>query len=149
VRNHADAIVACDFLVAVTTRFQILYVFLILELGSRRILHFNVTAHPTAEWTLQQFRDGLSEDRRYRFVIHDRDSIFSAGLDQELRQGFGLRILITPPQSPKAKDYASHCTSSIHCDATLVRARWDSLMPCAFRGGFSPGSSYRQSFLSL
>ena len=46
VRNHADAIVACDFLVAVTTRFQILYVFLILELGWRRILDFNVTAHP-------------------------------------------------------------------------------------------------------
>jgi putative transposase len=82
VRNHADAIVACDFLVAVTTRFQILYVFLILELGSRRILHFNVTAHPTAEWTLQQFRDGLSEDKRYRFVIHDRDSIFSAGCER-------------------------------------------------------------------
>jgi len=113
VRNHADAIVACDFLVAVTTRFQILYVFLILELGSRRILHFNVTAHPTAEWTLQQFRDGLSEDKRYRFVIHDRDSIFSAGLDQELRQGFGLRILITPPQSPKANAYCERLVGTI------------------------------------
>jgi putative transposase len=88
-------------------------VFLILELGSRRILHFNVTAHPTAEWTLQQFRDGLSEDKRYRFVIHDRDSIFSAGLDQELRQGFGLRILITPPQSPKANAYCERLVGTI------------------------------------
>jgi hypothetical protein len=49
VRNHADAIVACDFMVAVTAKFQVLYVFVILELGSRRILHCNVTAHPTAE----------------------------------------------------------------------------------------------------
>jgi len=51
VRNHADAIVACDFMVAVTARFQFLYVFVILELGLRRILQCNVTAHPTAEWT--------------------------------------------------------------------------------------------------
>ena len=65
VRNHADAIVACDFLVAVTTRFQILYVFLILELGSRRIQHFNVTAHPTAEWTAQQTREAFPFDCPY------------------------------------------------------------------------------------
>jgi putative transposase len=54
VRNHAQGIVACDFLVVVTARFRILFVFVALEIGSRRILHCNVTAHPTAEWTLQQ-----------------------------------------------------------------------------------------------
>jgi hypothetical protein len=75
VRNHAAAIVACDFMVAVTARFQFLYILVILELGSRRILHCNVTAHPTAEWTVQQFRDGLSDEKPNRFLIHDRDSI--------------------------------------------------------------------------
>jgi putative transposase len=55
VRNHAQGIVACDFLVVVTARFRILFV--ALEIGSRRILHCNVTAHPTAEWTLQQLRE--------------------------------------------------------------------------------------------
>ena len=55
----------------------------------------------------------------------------------------------TKAKSPQTKDYASHCTSSIRCDTTLFTARCDSLMPCAFRGGFSPGGSYRQSFLLL
>jgi hypothetical protein len=90
-------------MVAVTAKFQFLYVFVILELGSRRILQCNVPAHPTTPWTLQQFREGLSDETQYRFVIHDRDSIFSAELDQELVQGFGLRVLKTPPQSPKGE----------------------------------------------
>jgi putative transposase len=59
VRNHAKAIVACDFFVVVTANFRILYVFVIMQLGTRRILHSNVTDHPTAEWTLQQFREAL------------------------------------------------------------------------------------------
>lgn len=79
VHNHARLIVACDFFVVVTASFRTLYVFMILELGTRRILHQNVTAHPTAEWTLQQVREALPGDHPYRFVIHDRDSIFSKG----------------------------------------------------------------------
>lgn len=113
VRNHAKGIVACDFMVAVTAKFQLLYVFVILELGSRRILHCNVTAHPTAEWTLQQFRETLSGERQSRFIIHDRDSIFSADLDQELAQGFGLRVLKTPPQSPKANAFCERLVGTI------------------------------------
>ena len=72
VRNHAKAIVACDFFISVTTTFRVLYVFVAMEVGSRRILHINATAHPTAEWTIQQFREFLAFDHPYRFVIHDR-----------------------------------------------------------------------------
>jgi hypothetical protein len=72
VRNHAQAIVACDFFIVVTARFRILYVFVLMELGRRRILHQNATSHPTAEWTLQQFREALPGDHPYRFVIHDQ-----------------------------------------------------------------------------
>jgi hypothetical protein len=61
VRNHAKAIVACDFFVSITATFQILYVFIAIEIGSRRILHFNLTDHPTAEWTTQQFREILAD----------------------------------------------------------------------------------------
>jgi hypothetical protein len=60
VRNHAHAVLACDFFVTVTGRFQILYVFVVLEVGTRRIAHCNVTAHPTAEWTIQQFRTAIT-----------------------------------------------------------------------------------------
>src|SRR5499433_2803791 len=57
VRNHTKAILATDFFVVVTATFRLIYVFVIMELDTRRILHFNVTQHPTAEWTLQQFRE--------------------------------------------------------------------------------------------
>jgi hypothetical protein len=57
VGNHAKVIVACDFFVVITAAFRTLYVFVVIEIGSRQILHQNVTAHPTAEWTLQQFRE--------------------------------------------------------------------------------------------
>jgi putative transposase len=77
VHNHAKAIAARDFFVVVTASIRTLYVFVMMEPGTRRILHHNVTAHPTADWTMQQFREALPGDHPYRFVIHDRDSIFS------------------------------------------------------------------------
>jgi putative transposase len=93
VRNHAKAILACDFFVVVTARFRILYAFVIMELGTRRTLHHNVTAYPTAEWTLQQFREALPGDHPYRFLIHDRDKAVAAG---------GVCVLRTPVRAPKA-----------------------------------------------
>jgi putative transposase len=90
VRNHARAIVACDFLVAVTARFQLVFVLVVMEIGSRKIVHCNVTAHPNAVWTMQQFREAIPSDHRYRFLIHDRDSIFSTVLDQQV-EALGLR----------------------------------------------------------
>ena len=87
--------------------FKLLYVFLILELGSRRLLHSNVTAHPTAEWTLQQVREAMPNESRHRFLIHDRDAIFSADFDDVLSEGFELRVLHTPPKSPKANAFVN------------------------------------------
>jgi len=95
VHNHARLIVACDFFVVVTASFRTLYVFMILELGTRRILHQNVTAHPTAEWTLQQVREALPGDHPYRFVIHDRDSNRLTQLWRESEPTVGWR----PPSS--------------------------------------------------
>ena len=75
VRNHTKTIIAADFFVVVTATFRLVYVFVIMELETRRILHSNVTRHPTGEWALQQFRECVSGDEGYRFVIHDRDLI--------------------------------------------------------------------------
>jgi putative transposase len=99
--NHANVIVACDFFVVVTACFRILHVLVILELGTRQMVHHNVTAHPTAEWTLQQFREALPAEHPYRFVIHDRDSIFSRPLDQQVTN-LGVRVLRTPIRAPRA-----------------------------------------------
>jgi hypothetical protein len=101
IRNHAKGIVACDFCVAVTATFHILYVFVVIEHASRRLLHVNVTAHSTAEWIIQQFREAIPADHGYRILIHDWDSIFSKQVDQGVRN-MGLRMLKTPVRMPVA-----------------------------------------------
>ena len=95
VRNHADGILACDFFVTVTASFRVLYVFVVMEVGTRRIAHVNVTAHPTADWTLQQFREVITGETPYRFLVHDRDSIYSSAFDSTV-EAMGLSIPKTP-----------------------------------------------------
>jgi transposase InsO family protein len=101
VHNHAKAIVACDFCTVVTASFRLLYLFVVMEHATRRILHTNVTVHPTAQWTLQQLREAIPAEHGYRFLTHHRDTTFSQDLDQRVRH-LGLRILRTPVRSPKA-----------------------------------------------
>lgn len=117
VRNHADAIVACDFFVSITARFRILYVFVAMEIGSRRILHFNVTEHPTAEWTLQQLRETLPGDHSYRFLLHDRQGSFSAELDDQV-QNLSVRVLRSPVRAP---------TANAHCERLIGSMRRECL----------------------
>jgi putative transposase len=96
----------------VTVSFRIFYVFVVLEVGTRRIVHWNVTEYPSEPWILQQFRMILPGDQPHRFVIHDRDTVFSAAVDQLLSDA-QLTVLKTPIRSPQAKDYASYCTSLV------------------------------------
>jgi putative transposase len=100
-RNHAQALVACDFFVAVTGTFRMLYVFVVIEHRSRKLIHCRVTAHPSASWTLQQLRGAVGYDGGYEFLIHDRDSIFASYLDESIER-LGIRVLKTPPRCPMA-----------------------------------------------
>ncbi len=111
VRNHAKAIIACDFFIVATATFRLVYVFVIMEIATRRILHFNTTCHPTAEWTLQQFRECVTGEEPYNFIIHDRDSIYSKELDSSLRS-LGLRVLRTPYRSPQANAFCERLIGS-------------------------------------
>jgi hypothetical protein len=104
VRNHARAVLACDFFVAVTATFRMVYVVVVLDVGTRRITHWNTTEHPTAEWTAQQFRMIVAGDEAHRYVIHDRDSIYSEGVDRTLA-AMGLTVLRTPVQAPQANAF--------------------------------------------
>jgi putative transposase len=103
-RNHARETLACDFFLTVTATFRLAYVFLVLEIGTRRILHWNVTEHPTAEWTVQQFRSFLTGEEPYRFVVHDRDTVFSPAVDDALTT-MNLRVLKTPARVPQANAF--------------------------------------------
>ena len=122
VRNHAHSIVACDFFVCVTARFRVLYVFVALEIGSRRLVHFNVTEHPTADWTLQQLREALPGDHDYKFLLHDRHKTFSACLDHEV-ESWGIQILRSPVRAPTAN---AHCERLI---GTMRRECLDYVIP--------------------
>jgi transposase InsO family protein len=112
VRNHAHAIVACDFVITVTASFRILYVFVVMEIGSRKLLHVNVTPHPTSSWTLQQLREAIPSDHPYRWLIHDRSGIFAAELDWAL-ETMGIRALKTPVGAPKANAYCERLIGSL------------------------------------
>jgi transposase InsO family protein len=98
-------VLACDFFVAATLRFQLLYVFVVLEVESRRIIYWNLTDKPTAEWSRQQLRMATPGDPGHRFLIHDRDSIFSEEID-EMLTSTGLTVLKTPVRVPQAN---AHC----------------------------------------
>jgi len=104
-RNHGKAIVACDFLTAFTLRFQVLYIFVVMEVGSRKILHTNITAHPTADWTIQQFREAFPWAHGYEWLIHDRAGTFSPAVDRAI-QGMGMQAISTPRRAPLAN---AHC----------------------------------------
>src|SRR5262245_10356522 len=111
-RNHARSVLASDFFVVVTASFRVLYVFVVLEVGSRRILHWNVTAHPTAEWTSQQFRMTVPGDQAHRFVVHDRDTIYSEGVDRTL-EPMGRVVLRTPVRAPQANAFCERVIGTI------------------------------------
>lgn len=95
-------------------------VFVVLEVGPRWVLHWDVTEHPPAEWTAQQFRMLESGDDAHRFVIHDQDAIYSEGGDRTI-VAMGLTVLTTPVHSPQANTF---CEPLMHCGVrTPFRAR--------------------------
>ena len=98
-RNHGTEIVAIDFLTVPTATFRVLYVFVVLSLDRRRIVHFNVTDSPTAEWTSLQLIQAFPFDTAPRYVIRDRDSIYGEKVVATLR-AFCIEDKVIGYQSP-------------------------------------------------
>jgi hypothetical protein len=97
--NHREAIVAFDFFTVPTATFRLLYCLFVIEHERRRILHFNVTQHPSSDWVVQQLREAFPEAAPYRYAILDHDSIFNGEVISFLA-ATGLKPKRTSIQSP-------------------------------------------------
>src|SRR5258708_36955736 len=83
--HHVHNLVSVDFFTVATIRFHVLYVFLVLAHDRRRVVHFNVTAHPTAAWTAQQLREAFPFDQIPRYLLRDRDRIYGGDSPGDLK----------------------------------------------------------------
>ena len=110
--NHVKTMVSVDFFTVPTIRFQVLYVFLVLAHDRRRIVHFNVTAHPTAEWTAQQLREAFPFDQMPRYLLRDRDGIFGAGFTKQV-EDWSIEEVLSAPRSPWQRAYVERLIGTI------------------------------------
>jgi len=105
-RNHASEIWACDFLQTYDLLFRSLFLFVIIELSSRRLVHFGVTRNPTDAWLAQQLREATPFGERPRYLIRDNDSKYEQGL-----RSYGHRMR-RPEQMRSANDFWAVCGGS-------------------------------------
>ena len=110
--NHLASTVAIDFFAVPTLTCRILFVFVVLAHDRRRILHLNVTRHPTSAWARQQLRETFSEHATARYLLHDGDASFDAAFDRVV-DTFGLTSLRTAPSSPWQNPYVERVIGSI------------------------------------
>jgi putative transposase len=110
--NHLKTLVSIDFFTVPTIHFQVLYVFLVLAHERRRVVHFNVTAHPTAEWTAQQLREAFPFNQIPRYLLRDRDQIFGADFRRQVRD-MHIEEVLAAPRSPWPRAYVERLIGSI------------------------------------
>jgi transposase InsO family protein len=97
--NHASDLVSIDFFTVPTATFEVLYAFLILSHDRRKLVHFNVTDRPTAEWTAHQITEGFPYDTAPKYLIRDRDAIYGHVFRNRLK-AMGINEVVTAPRSP-------------------------------------------------
>lgn len=110
--NHPHEMLAIDFAVVPTITFGIMYVFFVLSLHRRRVLHFNVTKHPTASWTAQQVVEACAFELPGRYLLRDNDSIYGAEFRRRIER-LGLEEIRTALRSPWQNGYAERWILSL------------------------------------
>jgi putative transposase len=111
-QNHIAEIVAVDFFTVPTIRLRVLFVFLVIEHQRRRVIHFGVTEHPTAEWAAQQVVEAFSERDGKHYLIRDRDSIYGHEFCRRI-QSLSMKDVVTAPQSPWQNAFVERLIGSI------------------------------------
>ena len=96
---YASQLASSDFFAVPTVTFRVLFVFIVLVHPRRRVIHFNVTAHPSSEWTARQIAEAFPWDSAPRYLLHDRDSIYGGPFRLRVR-GMGVREVLTAQRSP-------------------------------------------------
>lgn len=110
--NHADDIWACDFLPVIDLTFRTLFVFFLIELSSRRVVHFGVTRHPTQEWVAQQLREATPDGVHPRFMVRDNDRKFGTAFDHVVESS-GIEVLQLPYRAPRANALCERFLGSV------------------------------------
>jgi hypothetical protein len=110
--NHVRDIVAIDFITVPTATFRLLFAFVVLRHYRRHVVHFNVTAHPTAEWTAQQIVEAFPFDEAPRFLLRDRDLIYGESFQRRVKH-MDLEEAVCAPRSPWQNPYCERLGGSI------------------------------------
>ena len=110
--NHVGCLASIDFFTVYTVRFRILYCFVVLCHERRRIVHFNVTAHPTQQWTAQQIIETFPFDQAPRYMIRDRDATYGEWFRHRVRN-MGIKEVIIAPRSPWQNPFVERVIGSI------------------------------------
>ena len=110
--NHVSQLASVDFFTVPTATFRVLFAFVVLSHDRRRIVHVNVTAHPTAEWTAQQLREAWPWDTAPRFLIRDRDRIYGSALPR-VAQAMGIDEVLTAPRAPWQNPFVERVIGSL------------------------------------
>jgi putative transposase len=111
-KNHVGQIAAIDFFTVPTATFRTLYCFIVLLHDRRKVVHFNITDHPTAVWTAQQMIEAFPEDTAPRFLLRDRDCIYGEGFCRRV-EGMQIEEVLTAPRSPWQNPYIERLIGSI------------------------------------
>src|SRR5437870_10405988 len=110
--NHVRDLVSLDFFTVPTARLRVLFVLVVLAHHRRRVVHLNVTEHPTAAWTTQQLVDAFPDDSAPPYLLRDRDSIYGLAFRQRVK-GMRIREVLTAPHSPWQNPFAERLIGSI------------------------------------
>ena len=111
VRNHTHQTWACDFLQTYDIFFQTIFAFFIIDLGTRRVVHFAITRSPSRQWVAQQLREATPFAEGPRFLIRDNDDKFGPEFDN-VAKACGTKVLRTPIRAPKANSFCERFIGS-------------------------------------
>jgi transposase InsO family protein len=113
--NHLKDLVSIDFLVVPTATFRVLFVLIVLAHHRRRVVHFNVTEHPTAPWTAEQIIQGFPDGTEPRYLLRDRDGIYGEAFRERVK-AMGMEEVITAPRSPWQNPFAERMIGTLRRD---------------------------------